>query len=184
MPAVDASVTADLAQLRRWLGNLSSTIERLDALEALHFSTATVAEAIGVSLQTIRDWRNKGVKPRPDAREALDDLRAVALLLIEGGLDPAEIEPWFVSKTRFDESGAVARPYERIASDPEAVFAAAEAELRKLNRVEAAILRNSHAEKVLPIPPGEPPVPEVDEQKSDANRATAHGTREAGRERK
>jgi hypothetical protein len=97
-----------------------------------------LGEIIGVSDESIRGWRDERSKPRRRYSNVLDDLRAVSLILLEGGLPPESIHNWFHSWPP-GHSGAP-RPIDVLATDPQAVAAAAVAELEEDYDVMADIL--------------------------------------------
>lgn len=134
MPGEPASAPA----LAQKLSHKSTSDERVDALIGLGLAINELATLIGVSEETIRLWRNKSSSPRRRHREVLDDVRAVALILLKGDVSPDGIVEWFHSRPPGHRNAP--RPWEIITSDPQAVAAAAVAELEEEYDVMAEIL--------------------------------------------
>jgi len=112
-------------ELIRLLAPTSTNAERVRALLRLQLTPRMLAHATGChSLSTLRNWSTGQTQPREDAALALDDLRLVALTLLQGGLEPERVGRWFASRDpgRFDGM----RPFERFAVAPMEVLAAAQ----------------------------------------------------------
>lgn len=70
-------------------------------------------------------------EPRPDAAIALDDLRATAKVLLDGGLEPARIVSWLMSRDAASfENG---RPIDCLRRSPVRVLSAAQLEVLELS---------------------------------------------------
>ena len=115
-----SGVSADAAAVH--LGAASTTSERITTLVAI-FDTSLVCKAASVSSTTIRNWID-GTEPRPDAAIAIDDLRSLALLLLEGGFEPPRIRSWLLSRD-FDWLDGD-RPLDQISLRPGTVLSAAQ----------------------------------------------------------
>ena len=107
------------------LATTATTSERVRALLAIGLSPAFLATATGTSPSTIRNWSNGSTQPRPEAKLALDDIRAVSATLLDAGLEPERVAEWLTSRDaqRFDGL----RPIEMVVRDPIAVLVAAQA---------------------------------------------------------
>ena len=81
-----SSEDATRSTLAPKLGHKSTDAERTEALIELGFGMRELAEIIGVSDETIRGWRDERSQPRQRHGNILDDLRAVCLILLDGGL--------------------------------------------------------------------------------------------------
>lgn len=108
----------DASQLAELLGNTATTEEVLRGLFVLGLSTSHVATATGASVSAVRNWLSDGVEPRADAAITLDDLRTVARILLDGGMEPARIGRWLTRRSTTTH----ARPLDEIASDPTSVI--------------------------------------------------------------
>ena len=111
------------ADLLNELATTATTSERVRALLAVGLSPAFLATATGTSPSTIRNWTSGSTQPRPEAKLALDDIRAVAATLLDAGLEAERVAEWLTSRDadRFDGL----RPIEMVVRDPLAVLAAA-----------------------------------------------------------
>jgi hypothetical protein len=104
------------------LATTATTRERVRALLSIGLSPAFLATATGTSPSTIRNWSNGGTQPRPEAKLALDDIRAVAATLLDAGLEPERVAEWLTSRdARFEGL----RPIEMVVRDPMSVLIAA-----------------------------------------------------------
>jgi DNA-binding transcriptional regulator YiaG len=153
MPDQDPRASA----LVRQLSHKSTTAERVNALFEIGFAMRELADVIGVSDESVRGWRNQSSAPRRQHGDILDDLRAVALILLEGGLSPEGIKQWFRSTPPGRRQAP--RPLEVIASDPQAVAAAAVSELEEDYDTMADILYTARR----PEAPADPDQVEADE---------------------
>ena len=106
------------------LGIVASPSDRVRGLLLLGLSPATVAATTRSSTSTIRNWTTGATRPRGDAEQIIDDLRAVALALVDADIEPAVAARWLTSRNpkRFDGM----RPVELVPSDPLDVLAAAQ----------------------------------------------------------
>jgi hypothetical protein len=75
-----------------------------------------LADAVGVRISTLRNWASGQSKPRFDAAIPLDDLRTVARILLDGGLEPGRVAAWLTS--RDPELWHGLRPVEVVRHDP------------------------------------------------------------------
>jgi DNA-binding transcriptional regulator YiaG len=106
------------------LAPTASAGERIAALRGTGLSAEDIAQALGVSANTIRSWGEDGVAPRRSTERALDDLRLIVLALIESGIGDAQAAMWLRSRNRDFLEGA--RPLDSLRDDPLMVIAAAE----------------------------------------------------------
>lgn len=81
------------------------------------------ADAVGVKASSLRNWASGQSRPRPHAAVLLDDLRAAAKVLVDGGLDAGRVSAWLTSRDPAFWDGM--RPVEAIRFDPMDVLAAA-----------------------------------------------------------
>jgi hypothetical protein len=81
-----------------------------------------VARATSVSSTAVRKWA-EGTEPRSEAAMAIDDLRALTVVLLEGGFEPERIRSWLVSRDYDWLDGA--RPLDEVAKRPGLVMSAA-----------------------------------------------------------
>jgi DNA-binding NarL/FixJ family response regulator/DNA-binding transcriptional regulator YiaG len=123
-----SATTLDMST--RLLAPTATTPERVEGLEALGLAAEQIAIATGVSPSTVRNWRRGVGDPRPGAAAALDDLRMVAKVLLEGGLAPDRISLWLASR----DVRTRQRPLDQIGLEPTQVLAAALAELSEFQR--------------------------------------------------
>lgn len=105
------------------LATTATTSERVQALLAIGLSPAFLATATNTSPSTIRNWSNGGTQPRPEARLALDDIRAVAATLLHAGVEPERVAEWLTSRDPERLEGL--RPIEMVVRDPLSVLVAA-----------------------------------------------------------
>ena len=127
--------------LARNLGNLSTTAERISALVELGFSYPEIGTAVGVSDEAVRGWKKRNAAPRRRHGDALDDLRSAVLILLEGEIAPERVRQWFVSNPK--PGDRIPRPMDVLNSDPQAVAAAAVAQIHNHDADVAEILRNA-----------------------------------------
>lgn len=85
---------------------------------------AVLADAVGVKVSSLRNWTVDQSRPRFDAAIALDDLRATAKVLLDGGLEEARVTAWLTSRDPDVWEGQ--RPVELIRVDPLDVLQAAQ----------------------------------------------------------
>jgi hypothetical protein len=116
-----SGVSADSAAAGN-LGAASTTSERIATLVAI-LDTSVVCRAADVSSTTVRNWID-GTEPRPDAAITIDDLRSLALLLLEGGFEPPRIRSWLLSRDFAWLQGE--RPLEQVSKRPATVLSAAQ----------------------------------------------------------
>jgi hypothetical protein len=110
--------------LRDLFAPTASHQERVAGLLELGLPPAAVAEAVGTSSSTLRNWRTGRSQPRHEASIVLDDLRATAVALLDSGLSRDEAGAWLMSR---DRSIGGRRPIETAAQDPIKVLEAATA---------------------------------------------------------
>lgn len=111
--------------LEKGLRSSSTTAERIRALLALGIPPDVLARGLGVrSASTLRNWMNDEIAPRPTTAITLDDLRLTAQVLLEGGLPPARIGNWLVSRNAEWLGGE--RPIDCITTTPMRVLSAAQ----------------------------------------------------------
>lgn len=111
--------------LEQALRSSSTTAERIEALLALGIPPEILARGLGVrSASTLRNWTSAKIAPRPTTAITLDDLRLTAQVLLEGGLPPARIGSWLISRNA--EWLAGERPIDCIATTPMRVLSAAQ----------------------------------------------------------
>ena len=108
-------------ELDQWLAPTATTSERVRALLAIGLHPADLSRAFGLSSTALRSWGRGQAEPRPDAAITLDDLRAVAKILLDGDMEPERVAHWIRSWS----STLDARPLDIIATDPMKVRAAA-----------------------------------------------------------
>lgn len=99
----------------------ATTSERVRGLLALSLLPAEVARACRVSVAALRTWATGQAQPRPDALISLDDLRATAKILLDGGMEPERAANWL----RGWDPKIDGRPLDVISSRPMEVRAAA-----------------------------------------------------------
>ena len=84
---------------------------------------AIIADAVGVKVSSLRNWVSGQSQPRSGSAILLDDLRATAKILLDGGVDPGRARAWLTSRDPKAWDGM--RPVEAIRLDPMDVLAAA-----------------------------------------------------------
>ncbi len=104
------------------LGSASTTSERVQALAAI-LDMSLVARAAEVSPTAVKNWLD-GAEPRADGAMAIDDLRSVVFVLLEGGFEPRRIRSWILSRDFEWLEGK--RPLDVIVHQPMSVLSAAE----------------------------------------------------------
>ena len=116
---------------------------RVGALLDLGVTVEELALTCSVAVSTVRTWQDGSAAPRHRTKLLIDDLRLVAVILLEAGLEGVEVGQWLRSRNRTGLGNE--RPLEIIAVDPQRVLAAAEAEI-----VRRALARDggSHLELV------------------------------------
>jgi hypothetical protein len=115
----------NIDELMQNLAPTSTNPERVRALLRLDLTPKMLAHATGCqSLSTLRNWSTGQTQPREDAALALDDLRLVALTLLQAGLAPERVGRWFAS--RDPERFGGMRPFERFVVAPMEVLSAAQ----------------------------------------------------------
>lgn len=157
------------------LGILSSPAERISALLHLGFKYDEIAAALGASGVSVRGWAEG--KPLTTSNEdCLDEFRAIALLLYQE-LGPTAVRSFFRSRP----APGGKRPLDYIRTDPNAVGAAAMAEIRRredlaasgkpvgnseeLEGVARGIIEKAHDRDVNPVNlPDEPALPKMAEE--------------------
>lgn len=95
---------------------------RIDALHAAGLTTPLIAAAVGTTAPPVRDWHQGRSKPRPAARQRLDDLRRVVLILARAGYRGPAAGEWLQSRALAGNQ----RPIDLIASKPLEILAAAD----------------------------------------------------------
>jgi|SRR6478609_6123603 len=105
------------------LDPITSTPARVEGLLAAGLEMEELALALDVTPTTIRNWLRGAATPRRGAVRTIDDLRQVAVILIEGGMDGVEMAQWL--RSRQGRAMDDERPLDLIAQDPIRVLAAA-----------------------------------------------------------
>lgn len=105
------------------LGPTSPTPTRIEALLGLGVEVEELADALGVTATTIRNWLSGDASPRRATVRVIDDLRQVVVVLADAGIEGAETAQWLRSR----QGGALenGRPLDVIGDDPVRVLAAA-----------------------------------------------------------
>lgn len=105
----------------------ASVPERLEGLAAIGLSWSRLASALGVSQPTLTHYRNGERSPRGSTAETLDNLRLIALTLLDV-MTAEEARSWLSSQHAV--SSFETRPIRLLRTAPEEVFAAVEARVR------------------------------------------------------
>jgi hypothetical protein len=105
------------------LGHTSTTPERVRGLQGLGLTPQQLAATLGVSSSGLRNWGNGHAAPRASAALLLDDLRAVARLLLDRGMEAERVAAWLTSRDPRTQE----RPVDAIAHRPTEVLASAAA---------------------------------------------------------
>jgi hypothetical protein len=108
--------------LSRLLLPTATASERTRGLLVL-IHPAILADAVGVKVTSLRNWASGQSQPRSDAAITLDDLRATAKVLLDGGVDAERASAWLTSRDPSAWEGM--RPVEAIRVDPMDVLGAA-----------------------------------------------------------
>jgi transcriptional regulator with XRE-family HTH domain len=114
---------AEDERLRADLGPTSSTPTRISALLETGLEIDEVAEALGVTATTVRNWLRGTASPRRIAVRVVDDLRRAVVLLAEAGTRGEDAGQWLRSRQGGTLEGE--RPLDMIRNDPEQVLSAA-----------------------------------------------------------
>jgi hypothetical protein len=112
-------------ELEEWLKPSATISERVHGLLEIGLHASDIAKTTGVSVSALRNWSTGQARPRPDASIALDDLRASARILLEGGMHPDRIAQWLAGWNPKIEG----RPLDIIGTRPMDVRAAAHGEV-------------------------------------------------------
>lgn len=107
--------------VREGLAETSSTEERLEALQEAGFTTNAISKALGVTRQSLRNWRVGNHAARSEqVVQRLDHIRFAMYQLIEN----CELEPNEATAVMCSVSNTppYIRPIDTIAEDPLAVF--------------------------------------------------------------
>lgn len=108
------------SQLLAFLAPTATTSERVRGLLGLGLHPADVGTALGgTSTSTLRNWIAGETEPRADAAISLDDLRAAARALLEGGLEPERVVSWLISR---DGRFGGQRPIDVLPTNPTRVL--------------------------------------------------------------
>jgi hypothetical protein len=111
--------------LEEWLKPTATTSERVRALLAIGLQPADLSRSTGLTVSAVRNWSMGQAEPRPDAAITLDDLRAVAKILLDGEMEPQRVAYWVRGwNPRID-----GRPLDVVAEKPMEVRAAAHGEV-------------------------------------------------------
>lgn len=102
----------------------ASPQERITALQRCGLGVEHIADAIGVSVNTVRNWAGGNAAPRRAGGFALDDLRAAAARLVELGFDSSRAGAWLLSRNTMFLDGQ--RPIDLIRDNPIEILAAVE----------------------------------------------------------
>ncbi len=135
--------------LARKLSHKSTIPERIEALTALGVTISELASTIGVSDESVRGWLKQSSTPRRQYSNVIDDIRAVALILLDGDFPVERITSWFHSTPPGHRRAP--RPIDVITSDPQAVAAAAVAEIDGDHEDMAKILYDARRPAVVPV---------------------------------
>jgi hypothetical protein len=110
-------------KLLELLSPTATTAERVNGLLGLGLHPADIGTAVGgATPSTLRNWIAGATEPRADAAISLDDLRATARALLEGGLEPQRVVSWLISRDgRFEGQ----RPIDILARRPTLVLSVA-----------------------------------------------------------
>ncbi|MDW5597782.1 hypothetical protein VSS74_25745 [Conexibacter stalactiti] len=107
------------------LAPAATTSERVRGLLDIGLHASELARVAGsVSVSAVRNWAADQAEPRPHAAIALDDLRAVAKILLDSGMEPRRIGHWLRGWNPLLEN----RPLDLIATVPMEVRRVAHAE--------------------------------------------------------
>jgi hypothetical protein len=136
----------DAIDLMRGLGVLSSPRQRVNALLSLGFSHAEIGIAVGVSGQAVRLWADGSLRPNKRNQNHLDEFRAVALLLVEE-LNEAAVRAFFCSRPAPGRQP----PLDYVHADPQAVGAAAMAQIAYQEELRVRDRHLGDADDVAPI---------------------------------
>jgi hypothetical protein len=110
-----------------WLKPTATTSERVRGLLAVGLTRSDIVKATGVAERTFSNWKSGRSNPHADVASSFDDLRFVAMILIEGGVFPERVGRWLLSRNSQYLDGQ--RPVDLIQSSPQAVISAAQAEV-------------------------------------------------------
>lgn len=110
-------------ELEKLLGPAATTAERLLGLSMVGIPISTVATLTQAKPSTVRNWSSGKAEPRQPMALLVDDVRAVASVLLRGGLPANRIGAWFRSRDQDFLDGL--RPVETVVTDPMRVLSAA-----------------------------------------------------------
>jgi hypothetical protein len=118
--------TATQRALAERLSPNTSVSEHVQGLLDIGLSTEDIARVAQTSPRAVRNWRSGQSQPRNLMSAAVDDLRAITLVLLHEGLKPQQAAQWL--RSRRLETGQ--RPIDEIAFMPIEVIRAASVDAR------------------------------------------------------
>jgi len=113
--------TPTTTNVEECLRPIATTSERVHGLLTIGLHASEIAAATGVSVSGLRNWGTGQAEPRPDAAISLDDLRATAKILLDGGMEQRRVAHWL----RGWNPNLEARPLELVSERAMDVRAAA-----------------------------------------------------------
>ncbi len=91
--------SAETNDLIERLKPTSTTEDRLGAIIQAGIPTLVLADSLGVSGTSVRNWLN-GIQPRSNHFQRIDDVRfAMHTLLTQAGMEPGEAVQWLTSRS-------------------------------------------------------------------------------------
>ncbi len=105
------------------LGATAPTPNRVEALLDLGLEAEELANALGVTTTTVRNWARGSATPRRVAVRTVDDLRRAVVILADAGITGSTAGQWLRSR----QGGILEeeRPLDIVRTDPIRVIAAA-----------------------------------------------------------
>jgi len=131
------------------LAPTAATALRVEAALATGLTIPEVAGAVGTTPPAVRDWQ-QGAQPRPAARQRLDDLRRVLLILALAGEGGGASGEWM--RSRLLERNR--RPLDVIGTNPIEILAAAEETRRRAEADDQQEPLTTIALRAAPAPSG------------------------------
>lgn len=111
--------------LERSLSPTATLSEVIHGLLSLGLRVEELAALTGNSESSVQKWMQGRQQPRR-AHLLIDELRAITLTMLRGGLEPERITSWLRARQLVGEPFPRRRPIEVIAEDPLAVMSASE----------------------------------------------------------